>query len=41
MSEAKLAKGKWEITTCGSRVSVWSGNESIINAMNFRYLSGS
>ena len=33
----KFTKGEWEVSTCGSNVSVWSGNESIINAMTFKY----
>lgn len=35
--KAKFTKGDWEFTTCGSSVSVWCGNTSIIGHKNFNY----
>lgn len=40
MNELKLTKftkGEWKIATCGSNVSVWSDNESIIDPMTIDY----
>jgi len=37
MSKTKFTKGEWVVDTCGSRVSVWSEDESIIESMHYNY----
>ena len=39
MSDTEFTKGEWQLVTCGNKIDIWSGDESITGGIVFEFPS--